>query len=187
MKLPLQISFRNTEHSAAIEEKVREKAERLDKFAERIMSCRVVVEAPHQHHLRGNQYLVRIDVTVPGGEIVVNRESPQHTEYKDINIAIRDAFDSARRQLEDFVRRQSGAVKSGAVAAHAKVSKLFPHEGYGFIETPDDREIYFHRNSVLHDAFDRLEIGSEVSFVEEAGEKGPQASTVTLVGRHGHA
>lgn len=89
MQLPLQISFRRVDPSAAIEEKVREKSSQLDKFAERIMSCRVVVEAPHQHHRKGNLYLVRIDITIPGGEIVVNRESPQHVEYVDINVALR--------------------------------------------------------------------------------------------------
>jgi cold shock CspA family protein len=66
------------------------------------------------------------------------------------------------------------------------VSKLFPDEGYGFIGTPDGREVYFHRDSVLHGGFDHLRIGTEVAFVEEEGKKGPQASTVKPVGRHHH-
>jgi cold shock CspA family protein/ribosome-associated translation inhibitor RaiA len=174
------------EHSEAIESLVREKAAKLDTFADHIMGCRVVVEPAGKHHEHGNLYEVRIDLTVPGEEIVVTREPSQHTEHRDIHVALRDAFDTARRQLEDYVRRRRGFVKTLETAPHARVSKLFPDEGYGFLETPDDREIYFHRASVLHEGFDRLEIGTEVTFVEEEGKKGPQASTVKPVGRHHH-
>jgi cold shock CspA family protein/ribosome-associated translation inhibitor RaiA len=187
MQLPLQVSFRHMEHSATIEALVREKTAHLDTFADHIMSCRVVVEPAGKHHLHGNLYEVRIDITVPGEEIAVTREPSEHTEYRDIHVALHDAFDSARRQLEDYVRRRRGAVKVLDTAPHARVSKLFPQEGYGFLETPDSREIYFHRHSVLYEAFERLQVGTEVAFVEESGKKGPQASTVKMVGRHGHA
>jgi ribosome-associated translation inhibitor RaiA len=106
MKLPLQIAFRNLSHSEAVEEAVREKAEKLDEFCDRIMRCRVVIEVPHRHHEHGNVYQVRIDLTVPGEEIVVSREAPKHVPDKDVHVAIRDAFDAARRQLEDYVRRR---------------------------------------------------------------------------------
>jgi cold shock CspA family protein len=174
------------EHSETIEALVREKAARLDTFADQIMSCRVVVEPAGKHHLHGNLYEVRIDLTVPDEEIAVTREPSEHTEYRDIHVALRDAFDTARRKLEDYVRRRRGAVKTLESAAHARVTRLFPREGYGFLETPDGREIYFHRHSVLHEGFDRLEVGMEVTFVEEEGKKGPQASTVKPVGRHHH-
>jgi cold shock CspA family protein/ribosome-associated translation inhibitor RaiA len=187
MQLPLEIAFHNMDYSPTIEVAVREKAAKLDEFAGQIMSCRVVVEAPHRHHERGNQYQVRIDLTIPGGEIVVNREPPEHTAYRDINVALRDAFDSAKRQLEDFVRRVRGTVKVHDSLPHARVVKLFPGEGYGFLQTTDGRELYFHRNSVLHKGFNKLSIGTEVTFVEEEGNKGPQASTVKRVGRHHHA
>jgi len=186
MQLPLQVSFRHMEHSEAIEALVREKAAELDKFAEDIMSCRVVVELAGKHHQHGNLYEVRIDITVPGEEIAVTREPSEHTEYRDIRVAMRDAFDTARRKLEDYVRRRRQAVKAHGVPPHGRVSRLFPQEDYGFIETPDGREIYFHRHSVLHEAFERLQVGAEVTFAEEEGKKGPQASTVRLVGRHHH-
>jgi cold shock CspA family protein/ribosome-associated translation inhibitor RaiA len=186
MQLPLQVSFRHMEHSEAIEALIRERAAKLDSFSDHIMSCRVVVEPAGKHHQHGNLYEVRIDLTVPGEEIAVTREPSQHTESKDIHVALRDAFDSARRQLEDYVRRRRGSVKTLETAPHARVSKLFPEEGYGFIVTPDGREIYFHRDSVLHEGFNRLEIGTEVMFVEEEGKKGPQASTVKVAGRHHH-
>jgi cold shock CspA family protein len=185
MQLPLQISFGQMEHSPALEATIREKAARLDTFARRIMSCRVVVEFAGKHHAYGNQYNVRIDITLPGGEVVATREPGEHKEYKEIAIALRDAFDAAARQLEDRVRCQRGDVKLRVRMAHARVSKLVPADDYGFLATPEGREIYFHRNSVLNAAFDRLQVGTEVAFSEEEGEQGPQASTVRLVGRHG--
>lgn len=187
MQLPLQIAFHNMAHSDEIENAIREKAAKLDQFADHIMGCRVVVEMPHRHHVHGNQYQVRIDITVPGEEIAVNRSPAEHVEYRDVGTVLRDAFDAARRQLEDYVRRRRGFVKELEAAPHGRVSKLFPQEGYGIIETLDGREIYFHRHSVLHESFDRLQKGAEVSFMEEEGKKGPQASTVKIVGRHGHA
>jgi len=186
MQVPLQVSFRHMEHSQTIEELIREKVAKLDASPDHIMGCRVVVEPAGKHHEHGNLYEVRIDITVPGEEIAVTREPSEHTEYKDIQVAIRDAFDSARRRLEDYVRRRRGAVKALETAPHARVSKLFPDEGYGFLSTPDGREIYFHRHSVLHEGFEHLQIGTEVAFVEEDGTKGPQASTVRPVGRHHH-
>jgi cold shock CspA family protein len=175
------------ERSPALEATVIDRASRLDRFAQHIMSCRVVVEPAGRHHKHGNQFEIHIDVTLPEGEVASTREPSEHKEYKDIEIAIRDAFDAVTRQLEDYVRRQHGAVKAHIGPPHARVSKVVPAEGYGFLSTPEGREIYFHRNSVLNNAFDRLEIGAEVAFDEEQGNRGPQASTVRLVGRHGGA
>jgi cold shock CspA family protein/ribosome-associated translation inhibitor RaiA len=186
MEIPLQISFRHMEPSESIEALIRDKVAKLDASPDHIMGCRVVIEPVGKHHLHGNLYEVRIDITVPGEEIAITREPSQHTEYRDIRIAVRDAFDSARRRLEDYVRRRQGAVKALETAPHARVSKLFPDKGYGFLSTPDGREIYFHRHSVLRDGFDHLQIGTEVAFVEEEGKKGPQASSVRPVGRHHH-
>ena len=185
MQLPLQVSFRHMERSPALEAIIGDRANKLDEFAGHITSCRVVVEPAGRHRLHGNQYEVRIDITLPEGEVVATREPSEHKEYKQVEVAIRDAFDSAGRKLEDYVRRQRGAVKAHACIPHAHVSKLFPDSNYGFLETAEGREIYFHRNSVLNEAFNLLEVGVEVAFAEEEGVKGPQASTVKLVGRHG--
>jgi cold shock CspA family protein len=151
------------------------------------MSCRVVVELAGKHHLHGNQYDVHLDIKVPGAEIAVTREPGQHAEYRDLGVALRDAFDAAKRKLEDYVRRQRHAVKAHETPPHARVQVLYPMSDYGFLRTADGRDIFFHRHSVADDAFDRLDLGTEVTFVEaeEPGEKGPQASTVHIVGRHG--
>lgn len=101
-----------------------------------------------------------------------------------ILLAIRDAFDAARRKLQDYARRERGVVKVHEGSPHGRVSKVFPEEGFGFLETHDGREIYFHEHSVLESGFAGLKVGTEVHFVEEAGEKGPQASTVMPVKHH---
>jgi ribosomal subunit interface protein len=178
MQSPLEITFQHMERSEETEEVIRQKATKLEQFFGKILACRVVVEAAHRRHRQGNQYHVRIDLSVPGGEIVVNRTPGARSEYQDLNVALRDAFNAARRQLEDHLKRRRGAVKNHEITPHARVSQLLPGEGYGFLSTPDGREIYFHRHSVLDDGFDRLEVGTEVTFVEAQGEKGPQASTV---------
>jgi cold shock CspA family protein/ribosome-associated translation inhibitor RaiA len=183
MKIPLQITFRNLLSSEAVETTIRERAAKLDLFYDRITSCRVLVEAPHRRHHRGRLYLVRIDMTVPGSEIVVNREPSEHSQHEDLYVAIRDAFDAAGRQLQDYVRLQRGGVKSHEPAPVARVSRLFLQEGYGFLESPEGREIYFHKNSVVNGSFDELQVGAEAHFTEEPGEKGPQASTVRAVKR----
>jgi cold shock CspA family protein len=187
MKLPLQISFHNLERIEAVENRVLEEAAQLDEFCDRIMSCRVVIDVPHRHHLVGNVYQVRLDIKVPGEEIAIVQEPAQHDPfYENINVAIRDAFSSAARKLEEHVRRQRQDVKHHETAPHGRVSKVFSQGGYGFIETPDGREVYFHANSVLGGKFDDLAVGMEVTFAEELGDKGPQASTVRIPGRHHH-
>lgn len=183
MELPVQISFRGVSSTDAIEAKVRARAARLERYYDHIMGCRVMIESPHRRHHQGKLYHVRIDLTVPGGELVITREPAEHHAHEDVYVAIRDAFDAAQRRLEDYARRQRGAVKVHEPRPLAEVCRLFPKEGYGFIATPDGREVYFHRNSVLDDAFELLEIGSRVEFVEEPGEQGPQASTVRISGK----
>jgi cold shock CspA family protein len=186
MKLPVQIAFHNMPHDADLESAIRAHAEWLDNFSDRIMSCRVVVDRPHLHHKEGNRYQIRIDLKVPDREIAVKREPSQHTDDQAPDTMIRDAFDDLRRQLEEDAHRRRGEVKSHEPLPHARVGKIFPEAGYGFLATPEGREIYFHRNSVRETRFEDLEVGTEVRFVEELGDEGPQASTVTPVGRHGH-
>jgi cold shock CspA family protein/ribosome-associated translation inhibitor RaiA len=207
MKIPLQITFRDMPPSKAIEDTIRDKANKLDSLYDDIMSCRVIVEAPHRHHHKGKAYVVRVNMTVPGGELVVNREPKRlvaarsahagdlektmaenhepskHAAHEDAYVAIRDAFNAAARKLQDYARRRRGKIKIHESTPLARVAKIFLVEDYGFLQTPDGREIYFHKNSVLPPGFDRLAVGTEVYYAEELGEKGPQASTVRVAGQ----
>ncbi len=181
MKLPLQVAFHNMEPSAAVEAKVRERAAQLERVYDQVMSCRVAIEAEHRHQHKGYLYHVRVDVKVPEAEIVASRAPAGHQAHEDVFVAVRDAFDAARRQLEDYARRRRGDVKTHATPPHGRVAELFPD--YGKIATPDGRLVYFHRNSVVDADFGQLDLGTEVRFVEEAGELGPQASTVHVIGK----
>jgi ribosomal subunit interface protein len=185
MQIPIEITFRDMERSEAVEAAIREKAEKLEQFYDKIMGCHVMVEAPHGHHHQGRLFQVRIDLTVPDAELVVNHEH-HHKDHshEDVYVAIRDAFNAMQRQLQDHARQRRGKTKHHEPPAHGRVLGLNPEADYGKIETPDERVIYFHRNSVLGNGFDKLVVGAEVRFVEEMGERGPQASSVTLVGKH---
>jgi ribosomal subunit interface protein len=108
---PVEIVFDNMNPSPAIESKIRERAEKLDQFFDQIMTCRVLVEAPHKHHHKGNLYRIRINLTVPGEELVVSRVPDDQQAHEDVYVAIRDAFDAIRRQLEDYAARRHGQVK----------------------------------------------------------------------------
>lgn len=181
MAIPLELVFRDVApYEAAVEEEVRKRAEKLERFFPLIVNCRVVVEKPHKHRRGGNIYTVKIDLTVPEKKIVVNREHPMRKSHEDIFVAIRDAFEAARRRLEEYAEVERGELKAHESVPTGRVTRLYPEGGYGFIEGFGGREIYFHRNSVL-DGFEELTVGTEVRFEEEEGEKGPQASTVKIV------
>ena len=174
MILPLEITIQGIGRSEAVEAKIRERAEKLNQFSPRLTRCEVWVDAPHRHHRKGPFYDIRLRMTVPGEELVIDHQP----ERDDVYVAIRESFDAARRQLEDYERRQDGRVKRHEEETRAIVEKLFPIEGYGFLKTPEGKEIYFHRNSLRDLSFEDLRIGAPVSFVEEAGEQGPQATAV---------
>jgi len=199
--MPTQVTFRGLPHSAALESDIREHVAWLEQFYSNIVRCRVLVELPHRHRRDGRHFHVRVELTVPGGPpIVISQEASLHAQLKDVEeqthrketeiesvhryagVAVRQAFDAARRRLEDFAREERGAVKTHEAPAHGEVVELSTIDGYGFIQAGEDR-IYFNRASVLDGGFERLTIGAPVAFVEEAGEKGPQASSVRLLGK----
>jgi ribosomal subunit interface protein len=184
MQIPLQITYRDMPLSEAVDANIRERAEKLEQFADNITSCRVVIEAPHKHQHKGQLFSVHLDITLPGHEIVVSRHPDKHHAHEDIYVTIRDTFDAARRQLEDYNRRFHGKVKQHHAEAHGRIVKLEPDENYGVIQTAEGREIYFHRNSVVGGKFNTLETGASVHFTETNGDQGPQASTVHLEGKH---
>jgi ribosomal subunit interface protein len=175
MNLPLEISARNVKLGDETEELIREKAAKLDRVYDRIIGCRVRLDLPHRSQKSGMTFNVRIDVTVPGSEIVVKRELDG-----DLHAAITSSFDAAQRQLKEYVEKQRGDVKIHVEKPEARISKLFADDGYGFLETADGREIYFHENAVLNGRFKELRVGSAVTFIERAGNEGPQASSVSI-------
>lgn len=178
MQLPLQIASQGVELMPAEMDTIREAAAKLESFSDRVISCRVTVSMPRRRGHVGQRYNVRIDLKVPGGELVIKRQP--HELLLD---AVQDAFRAAARRLQDRTRKAWGVAPLKGAAPRGTVTRLLPWEGYGFITSTDDREIYFARNSVVDGGFDRLVEGMEVRFTEEMGEQGPQASTVAPVAR----
>jgi ribosomal subunit interface protein len=185
MQRELKLTWNHVAPSEALEALVRRHAARLERFYDRITGCAVTLEARSRHHRQsGSHYRVRVELDVPGGRLVVGRNPDEGTAHEDPYAAVSAAFREARRRLQDHAQRADRRVKEHAQRPTAHVARLFPRDGYGFLVTPEGREVYFHARSVLDGAFDRLSVGSAVAFAEELGEEGPQASTVTLLGAH---
>lgn len=185
METPPEIDFQGMDPDEAARASIAAHIAALEKRYGRITACRVALRAPGGHHRSGGLYEVNIWLSLPDRrEVAVVRTPPQDERHADLAFAVNDAFKRARRRLQDQARRLQGAVKTHEERPVGTVTRLDPEAGFGFLATADGREFYFHRNSVLDGGFGRLEVGSRVLFAEEAGEKGPQASTVRLLGRH---
>ena len=189
MQVPPQISFNGLDHSPYNETYIRERIDRLEHMHDSIISCRVAVEMPHRPRHTGNFYRVRVELTLPRKrELVASKEESMEPKME-LRTIIGRAFDAMEKQLraatsEQFVRHSQMAPEHDE-HPHGMVVRVFEEDGYGFIKTLDGREFYVHRNAVLHDDFDDLRVGTEVRFTPELGDKGPQASSVQIVGRHG--
>src|SRR5690606_32224106 len=101
LETPLEITFRNLDHSDAVEARVREKVAKLEQVHGRITSCRVLIEALNRQHVKGNLFHVNIEVGVPGKQVMIDRASGKNHAYEDIFVAIRDAYNAARRRVEE--------------------------------------------------------------------------------------
>ena len=187
MQTEAQVSFDDLPVDEDVRDAALDHIAQLERLSDRITGCHVVIAQPHRHHREGRLYSVRVDLIVPGGEIVVNRDHHLDHAHEDVFVALRDAFLAARRRLEDHTRRMRGAEKRHAPRARGRIAQIFPLHGYGFIETDDGREVYFHRNTISDHDFRMADVGSPVYYSEEAGEEGPQATAVQLMRPHNHA
>jgi cold shock CspA family protein len=185
MQTPVQIDFQGMQGTPQLRAAIEQHVAQLEQRYGRVTACRVVLKAPGAHHRTGGLYEVHIRLSLPNGrEVDVGRTPPADERHADVSFAINDAFKHARRRLQDHVRRLQGQVKQHDGQPVAAVKHLDASGEFGFLEAADGHEVYFHRNSVLDGAFGRLAVGTRVAFVEEMGEKGPQASTVRLLGKH---
>jgi cold shock CspA family protein len=185
MQTPPEIEFQGIHARPEIQAAIARHVADLEQHFSRVTACRVVLKGPGGRHKQGGLYEVNIRLALPDGrEVNVDRTPQLDERHSDLDFAINDAFKRARRQLQDQARELQGQVKRQEGAAVGTVVELDPLGEFGRIETSDGQEIYFHRNSVLDGAYERLSIGSRVSYAEEKGHKGPQASTVKLLEKH---
>lgn len=186
METPVQIDFQGMDADPAVRSAVARHVAQLEERFGRITAGRVVVRSPGARHRTGGLYEIHVRLALPEGrEVNVDHVRQNDERYSDIDFALNDAFKRARRQLQDQVRKLQGDVKQHDGPPIGTVCELDPLGEFGFIETSDGHEIYFHRNSVLNDGYAKLAVGSRVTFAEEVGDKGPQASTVRLLEKHG--
>lgn len=184
MQMPVEIEFQGIKANETLRASIADHVEVLEKRFGRLTTCRVTVRAPGDHHRNGGLFEVTIRLLLPQGrEVEVARTPSADERHADVNFAVNDAFKRARRRLQDQARRMRGEVKSHDGQPIATVKRL--DRDFGFLETPDGRDVYFHRNSVVNDAFSHLVPGARVMYCEAAGMKGPQASTVKPLGKHG--
>ena len=138
MDVPLEIAFHNLESSATVETRVRERVAKLEKLFPRLVACRVVVEAPHRQHQKGNIFRVRIEMSVPGDDLVVSKEPNRAQERfadPDVYTVLKDAFDTAERMLKDYKGKQSGDVKTHDTPMHGHIMRINPASDFGFLRS----------------------------------------------------
>lgn len=182
----MQIVFEHVEPSETIESRIRDEVEKLGRYYDRIVWVRAVVARPQHRHHKGDTYAIRILVRIPGADdIAISRDPAETGRHEDVFVTIRDAFDAARRRLQDFTHERAGQVKVHEAPPHGTISTLFFDRDYGFIASSDGREIYFHKNSVSGEKFEDLQVGDEVRFSEAVGDKGPQATIVRVIKHSG--
>ncbi|OHB55314.1 MAG: hypothetical protein A2Y07_07365 [Planctomycetes bacterium GWF2_50_10] len=184
MNVPLELVFRGVERTEGVENLINERVRKLHRICKYINSVRVAVEKPQTHQEIGNPFRIRVEMRVPPGhDLVVRRESSEGDMHDPLGMMIRLAFDAGERQLRKLVGKQRYDTKNHIDPwSVGTVVKLFGKEDYGFIKAmAGDRDIYFHKHSVLNGAFEKLVVGTVVRFFEESGDEGPQASTVHIL------
>ena len=176
MAIPLEITVLDIEKTAPIEERIQKKVEKMEQFFDRIECCKVVIEEPQKHKHQGKLYNVRLEVNVPGKQLIVNKHPNE-----DLYVAIRDSFQAMYRQLEGFSQKIRGETKSHFDLKRGSIDRLF--NDYGFIKTPEGLEYYFHESNVQSPNFDELKIGSLVTFIELQSGDTLQAGHISANGK----
>jgi len=185
MQTPSQIEFEGIQVSAQLRAAVERHVAELEGRFGRITAARIMIKGPGDHQRTGGQYQVSIRLALPDGrEVHVGRTPKQDERYADLTFAVDNAFKRARRQLQDQARSMRGDVKTHEPQPIGTVARIDPSGEFGFLEAADGHEVYFNCNSVVEGG-SNIVPGTRVSYVEEIGEKGPQASTVKMLGKHG--
>ena len=182
MQSPPNVVFRNLDPSPAIEEHIHRRIAELEKYHSGIIACNVTVIAEKQKHVTGREFKVNLFLSVPGPDIHISRSVGRSQAEEDVNLAIHEAFDAARRSLKEQERKMGGQeVKHHPPVLHGKIDRLFEGEGYGFIKADDGREVYFERDNLTVGDWDKLGVDAKVRFREENGEKGLYATNVAVM------
>jgi len=185
MQVAPEIKFHDIDRSEWVENYIVERLQRLERFADGITSCHVTLSQEQASQNKGNRYSVMVEVRIPPNhDLAAKKQKIVHDMHTQLPALINLAFGAIEKQLKKTAQLRRADVKAHDGEPHGLVEKLSP-EGYGFIRSFDNQEVYFHRNSVLHGDFERLTVGTEVRFEPEEGDKGLQASSVQIVAKPG--
>jgi len=192
MQVPLEIAFRNIETSDYAEDAIRDHVKRLEQIFDRIIACRVWVDQRNQNSNDTIPPVVHIEISVPGHKSIVVAHQPDHLQRKyqapGLHNAINEAFRIAEQRLSKFKDKLTdhGVAERGHEAANefrGQIAELTPEQDFGYVMTKEGSLLYFHRNSLLSGDFDHLHRGDQVSYIEQAGDTGPTASKVRVIGK----
>ena len=202
MQTTPEITFKGLERTTSIDKLITRGIAKLERVCDYIISARITVEQIQTRHRTDNPYRILIEISIRDRpDIVVERLSNKIRKTVDdpdkvnsrparkrngreeaLPAFIISTFDSARRELEKIIEKQRGAVKvHPQQRAQAIVEKIFRDQEYGFLRASDGQSVYFNRNSVLHDHWEHLKVGTAVRYTQEIGDKGLQASIVEPV------
>lgn len=176
MQQPLQITFRDIDHSEAVEARIREKIAKLDTFYNHITACKVVVEQVQKHQHQGKLHNISIYMSVPGKELTVS-----HHPDENLYLAIQGAMDSLREQLDAYRKHLYGDTKNHGERLPGTIARLMEDEGYGFITDSEKNEYYFNLTHLVDAKFHQLRIGNHVRFMPAVGNEGLQARRISLL------
>jgi cold shock CspA family protein/ribosome-associated translation inhibitor RaiA len=181
MQIAPEIIFHDVDRSEWVENYIAERLVRLERFAEGITRCRVSLAQEVASHAKGNRYSVMVEVRLPPNhDLAAKKQKVVHDMSTQLPALINQAFGAIESQVKKTAQLRRSEVKPREAEPRGLVASLSP-EGFGFIKSFDNRDVYFHRDSVLHGDFERLAVGTEVRFNAEEGEKGLQASSVQVM------
>jgi len=186
MKIDRVVTFHGTERQPLVEALIERRIDKLEQLCDHLGRCRVAVEVARQREHPG--YRVRIRLTVPPSHELFAETNPGDTELQDLKSCVHEAFDRAEREVTKLTERQRGEVKRHPEQQFmGVVSSVEPEQRYGFLSSDQGTEIYFHANSVVNADFSDVRPGMGVHYEVEAGERGPQATSVRIVNHRGHS
>ena len=184
MQIAPEIIFHDVDRSEWVENYIAERLQKLERYADGITRCHVTLTQEVASHAKGNRYSVMVEVRLPPNhDLAAKKQKVIRDMQTQLPALINQAFSAIESQLKKTVQLRRAETKTHDSEPRGLVASISP-EGFGFIRSFDDQQVYFHRNSVLHGDFDRLQVGTEVRFDPEQGEKGLQASSVQVISNH---
>lgn len=178
------ITFRNMDHSDAIEAHIRKRIEELERFHPDIIGCEVVVNAPQKPQHAGREFEISLNVKIRGNDVHASRSIGRSTPTEDVNVAIHETFDAARRELQGVREKETAQEKkrqAPVLTGNGEVVRLLADDGFGFIRDDNDEEVYFAQKALGASDWRKLSVGQRVHYRCKEGEQGLYATHVELV------